>query len=223
MATLTLQPDETAALDTFVQEANPTNVATTAVNLSTNGAAGSRRNALLKFDLSSLAGKVIVTATLYIRNITTSAGALSFPLHAILAANSGWVEAANWNFANPSTVRWAGDTGADAGTDAGCSVSGTDYNGTQIGSVEYTAGAAADTEFAVALDVTQFTAMVAANYGFVLRRASSGVFSFHSSSASTAANRPKLVVDYNDPGHPTMQRWSGSISPTGARRMGRGW
>jgi hypothetical protein len=196
VSTLTLQPDETAAIDTFVQEAAPTNAAATSATVATNGAAGSRRNAFLKFDLSTLAGKRILTATLYLRNVTTSGSSLSFPLHAILAANSAWVEGATWDYAVPSTVRWAGDTGADGGTDGGCSVSGTDYNATQIGSMEYTANAVADTEHAIALDVAQFTAMVAANYGMLMRRTVSGIFSLHSSSATTADFRPKLVVTY---------------------------
>lgn len=180
LLTLTLQPDETAAIDTFVQEASPTNAAATSATFAANGAATSRRNALLKFDLSTLVDKSIVDATLYIHNITTNAGNQSFPIHAILAANSAWVEGATWQYAVPSTVRWAGDTEADAGTDAGCSVSGTDYNATEIGTLEYVGNTAADTEHAVALDLAQFTAMVAANYGMVLRRTPSGIFSFHS-------------------------------------------
>lgn len=196
--TLTLQPNETAMIDTYVQEAAPANGAPTTANFSVNGTAGFRRNVLLKFDLSGLVGKTPLTATLYLFNITTSGSNQSFPVHAILAANSGWVEGATWQYANPLTARWAGDVGADAGTDAGCSVAGTDYNATQMGSLEYPANAPANTAHAIALNIAQFAAMIIANRGMMCRRSPSGIFSFHSSTATNPLLRPKLVVTYTD-------------------------
>lgn len=194
--TVSFQPDDTTGFDTFLQEALPTNVATTAVNLSVNGAAGSRRNALLKFDLSSFVGKRIMRARLYLCNITTSASNATFSFHAILAANSAWVEAANWDYAVPSTTRWAGDTGADGLTDAGCSVADTDYSSAPLGGLEYVANTVADTQHTVELGLAQMQAMVSANYGIVMRRAATGVFSFHSSSSATPAFRPQLSIEY---------------------------
>ncbi len=198
IATLTLQPDETAAPDTFIQEASPSTAASANALISTNGAAASRRNAFLKFVLSTLSGKLVLRARLFLANSTTAATDFPFPVHAILAANSAMVEGATWDYAVPSTVRWAGDTGANGGTDAGCSVAGTDYNATALGTLQYLANTVADTVHEVELSVAQMQAMVAANHGMILFRTASGVFNFHSSSATTAGLRPKLVIDYRD-------------------------
>lgn len=194
--TLTLQAAEGTAIDTYVQEAAPANIATTVTSFSVNGAAGARRNALFKFDLSSLAGETVTRAVLQIANITVSVAHQTFLVHAILAANSAWVEGANWNYAVPSTVRWAGDTGADGGTDAGCSVPGVDYNATPMGEIAYLKNSPAGTIHEINLDVAQMQALVAANHGILIRRPISGIFSFHSSGSATADLRPKLIVEY---------------------------
>jgi hypothetical protein len=64
---------------------------------------------LIKFDVSSLAGAYIVSASLEM----TSQGpaARSSDVHAILAANDGWTEGATWNYADGAgaSQRWAGD------------------------------------------------------------------------------------------------------------------
>lgn len=199
IATLTSQPDETAATDTYVDEALPTTNLASNAAISANGTAGSRRIALLKFDLSALTGKLILAATLYLHNITTVGSNQSLPLFAILAANSGWTEAgATWNYALASTTRWAGDAASDGGTDAGGSVAGTDYNATAIGTLAYLANTVANTEHAISLSVAQMQAMVAANYGILMRKTTSNAFSCHSANATTAAYRPKLVVSYRD-------------------------
>lgn len=194
--TLTIQPDETSAIDTFVQEAQPSNAATSSATVAVNAAAGSRRHALLKFDLSPLAGKTLVSARLVLCNTTTSTSNQDFYAYAILAANSGWVEGATWQYAVPSTTRWAGDVGANAGTDAGCSVPGVDYNSVPLGTATYIADSPDGSEISFDLDVSQMQNMVSNNYGIVIQRSISGIFSMHSSSSSTASLRPKLVVEY---------------------------
>lgn len=199
ISTLVLQPDETAGVDCYVLEDAPSTATSVGADIRASGTSGGfRRNALLKFTLTSLANKRLLRARLVLCNVTSQASNASLPVYAIKAANSGWVEGATWQYAVPSSVRWAGDTGADAGADAGCSVAGTDYETTAIGSMEYLANTAANTPHAIELNLPQMTAMVAANYGFVIRKLTTGNFSLHSSNAASAALRPKLIVNYRD-------------------------
>ena len=196
--TLTLQPDAAAGKDTWIREDSADSNYATDAFLYIASQASVRRYTLLKFDLSSIPASAIVTAgTLSLwpaANLTTR----SYAINCILAANNGWTEAgATWNYALASSQRWAGDTGSDGGTDAGCSVSGTDFNGTPLGS--FTAsGEAANTEIAITLNVAQVQALLSANYGFIWRRTTvaAGFKSWRSSDHANAAYRPKLVVEY---------------------------
>jgi hypothetical protein len=74
---------------------------------------------IMTFDLSPLAGKAIVSATLNLVNrVAPSAGA-ELQLYRILPANDWVVSEASWNNRKTGTA-WAGS--------AGCSTSGTDYD-----------------------------------------------------------------------------------------------
>lgn len=199
MAIFTSQPDGTAGFDAFIIESTPDTANPTAATLDTVLTAGSRRLSFLKFDVSGLAGAIVSSAVLHLWNVTVSATARTFELNSILVANSGWVEGVTWNYANPSTVRWVGDTGADGGVDAGGSVSGTDYNATLLGSFSSGISDPADTEYAITLNTAQVQAWInGANYGLVLRRTSAGAnFQFRSSDYATDATKcPKLVITY---------------------------
>src|SRR3990172_8574943 len=192
--TLTTQPDATAGIDSFTRENDPTSPTPTNISWSTNPAATNRRFNLAKFtDVDTIPdGSTVTAATLSIWN--TSVGSRSFTLNSILAANSGWVEGLTWNYAAPSTIRWAGDAGSDGGTDAGCSVSGTDWNASALATFS-TAGEAAGTEYPISLDITQVQAWVdGGNYGILQRRtdAANVNFDFRSSDHTTAAERPEL-------------------------------
>lgn len=197
--TLTLQPDATAGLDTWVVESPADSNNGTDANLWVRGAAGVRRNSFIKFDVSSIAGATVDSATLSLWNAETRPSGQVVVFHSILAANSAWTEGgATWDYAVASTTRWAGDSGADGGTDAGCSVSGTDYNATQLGSFSYVGGTAIDTEWPATLNTAQVQAWVdGSNYGLIA--VSSGILSMHSSDAATAGLRPKLVIEYTAP------------------------
>jgi hypothetical protein len=196
MATLTLQPDGAAGIDTHVrQNSANTNYATYQYEEAC-GYTGSKEHAFFKFDLSSLSGVTISDATLYLYGVG-GGNSNTLNIYRVLAASGGWTEAnATWNYAVASSTRWAGDTGNDGGADAGGGVSGTDHSGTLMGTASFSATAGAETSFA--LNVTEFAAMVAANYGIIVK---SGVTSYTvmqmaSSDNATAARRPKLVVDY---------------------------
>lgn len=158
---------------------------------------GVRRNTLIKFDLSSLAGKTITSVVLSLWASTTQPNPGTFKIHRILAANALWGEMTatwsreDWDADNP----WAGDVGSDGGADAGCSVSGTDYSATEMGSFT-TSGQVANTEMQVTLNATEFTAMIGANYGMIVIPSTANLFTFRSRNYSTATRRPKLTVSY---------------------------
>lgn len=158
------------------------------------------RHGLLLFDVSSIAGGTVTSATLYICIITTYPYDRGFAVHSILAANSGWAEDANWDYADgaSASVRWAGDTGNDGGSDAGCSVSGTDYNASALGTGTYTANDPAGTAIAFALNVAQVQAWVdGSNYGLLLRATDPTQNpELITSDNEPAANRPRLVIEY---------------------------
>lgn len=195
--TLTLQPDAAAGKDTGWNSGSPTYSATTMPWLDFNSGS---YTAALWFDLSGLpAGAIVTAATLYLTNHGATNFAATGSLRRILAANAGWTEAATWNYAVPSTQRWAGDAGADGGADAGCSQSGTDYTATVMGSSSWASYEPGGTVHTIALDLTEFALMRAANHGM---RLTTGYASKNvdSSDDAGAANRPKLVVDYTLPG-----------------------
>jgi len=199
MALLTLQPAAAAGIDNYTIESNPSNNFGTDTVIKTRTDATFRRIGLLKFDVSSIAGQTVNSATLSLWNDSTATANRDFELNSILSANSAWTEAGSvWNFELASSDRWAGDTGGDGGTDAGCSVSGTDWNAVALGTFSYTANDPAGTEHQCSLTVSQVQDWVDGNnYGFVLRLTTAAQsFDFRSSDHATAGNRPKLVIDY---------------------------
>lgn len=197
--TLTLQPDAAAGKDTEVNEAAPdTSYATaTTIMVYWTGAAN-HRHGMIYWDLSALppgAGLISAIMTIY-----TSAAFSTKTMNgnAVLAANAEWSEACTWNYADGAGAsdRWAGDVGADGGTDAGCSVSGTDFNAAAMGSWSFVNGEPRGTPHSSALTLERVMEWMAGqNYGMYLR----GVFGhyvFCSSDHATADYRPKLVVEY---------------------------
>lgn len=198
--TLTIQPDATAGIDTFTRKDGPSTNSGTATNFRVVGSGGSQAIALLKFDLSALpVGAVVTRARLYLTSMATMPATTTHYVNRILPANSVWTElGATWDYAVASSVRWAGDAALDGGADAGCSVPGTDFSATDMGSFVVN-GEPLGTEFTVELDLTEFAAMVSANYGFVVRGVTTSSAQFRSSDNATASSRPKLVIDYETP------------------------
>lgn len=226
MATYTSQPDATAGIDGIASEAAPTSSGATSQSVNTNNASGFRNYFYIKFDLSSIpAGSTVSSAILSLWNSGTNTQNRTLNVFSILSANSGWVEGLTWNYAVPSTVRWAGDTGADGGSDAGGSVSGTDYNGTAIGSFTYTANNPADTEHQVTLNNAAVEAWInGANYGMVIIRndtVNSNLGLRTSDYATDGTKRPKLVIEYTAPGGQPAVRRSALISSLRPVEIGR--
>ena len=156
---------------------------------------------LNKFDLSTLPGATINSATFYFYVGEQHWINGTLKCFRILPANSGWVEKASWRYLDEEsdTGRWAGDIGNDGGTDAGCSQSGTDYDATPLGSTvianaEYSVGA----EFSQSWDLTEFGEMISANHGFVCHGEDANLYQLEvcTSDHATASYRPKLEVEY---------------------------
>lgn len=196
ITSLTIASSAASTADCYVREDSADGTTPATTNYVMVATAGSRRFGLVKFDLSSIVDQTVYSSTLTLYNQNTQTGNRVLTLNSILAANSGWVEGASWNYANPSTVRWAGDAGGDGGTDAGCSVSGTDWNATQLGQFTYAANTPADTAHTCELVASQVQAWLTANYGFIMRVDTSTI-AFHSSDAATAGLRPAIRVVYS--------------------------
>lgn len=196
MAQLVIQPDGAAGCDTYVDQYFPDTNYGTSVTIAITGWSGFRQRALFKFDLSGIPAGATITGVSFVGwSSTVNDGTLNFAR--ILAANSGWTEAATWNYADGASVRWAGDTGNDGGADAGCYVSGTDHSATPLASFSWV-GESPAKENTVAFDLTEFGLMWAANYGFVVWEAAGSVAAkgMYTSDCETASYRPKLVVEY---------------------------
>ncbi len=197
--TLTSQPDGTDGIDAYVNSSSAdTNYAT-----NTSVIVSSTYNGLFKFDMSSIpTNATIDSATMSLWNYGTQTSNVNLALYGILEANSGWTETgATWNYAADSTTRWVGDAGNNGGADAGCSVSGTDYNAEALGTFTYTANNPALTEHTFGVSDSQIGEMIreAHNFGFVLRVTGGGSsISFRSSDYATAAYRPKLVINFTE-------------------------
>lgn len=198
--TLTLQPDGTAGIDTYMSEGGPDTNFGTATAISLRAGAGAQIRGLLKFSPTLPAGCTLVSAilTLTLNATVTVAGTVS--IYRILAANSAWTEGAGtWNYQDGAGGghRWAGDAASNGGTDAGCSVSGTDYSATLMGSFLTVLNDTAGTAYSASLNLTEFAALVAANYGLVLSTTATTSTNFRSSDHATAGDRPKLVIVYD--------------------------
>lgn len=202
--TLTTPQDSTVA-DTYVASSS----AITNYGVTTTFTATSTSTGLLKFDLSAISGKTLSSANLHL--FCGAAGWFdrgTLNCARVLSANSGWVEGAKdnanadagescWNYKVFDTVRWAGDTGSDGGTDAGCSVSGTDYSSTTLSSTALgNANLSVGYEWTISWDLTELATMASSNYGAALRDSSAANVAFCSSDHATSTYRPYLVVEY---------------------------
>jgi len=174
-AQTTIQPGPTDGIDTRLDDDNPNSNYGTSNYLYFCMLADVQtwkvEVSLIKFDLSSLVGKTITSATFYFYESDLGAGwhdRGTAYAHRILSANSAWTESgATWNHKVGST-HWAGDVGGDHGTDAGCTQSGVDWDATPLGSVNCgNLDLPEGTEFSMSWDVTEFMEMIGANYGYV--------------------------------------------------------
>jgi hypothetical protein len=200
MPELTIQPDASAGIDTYIDEGAPTAVrgglAQAQITLST---AGDNDDGLFKFDLTPIApGSTIEVATLslYVYSQAGGAGGMGTShITRILGGNSDWVEGATWNDRDGVSAGWAGSVG--------CETIGVDISSGDLWSGDAYKGAV-PLWYDYDLDPVEFEALLAANYGFKFW---SGVRSptvnrnitWRSSDYGTASERPKLFIRWREP------------------------
>lgn len=173
---LTLQPNATTGLDSYIDFDNPTLNFSVNPNLIMESSVASieKKKGLLKFDLSSIpAGALINSATLSLWTISY-ATIPSDKNHSLYRNTQDFVE---------STVNW--NTRPTIGgliiTEPISTIAGT------------------ENQFDITTAVQNWVDGVWSNYGMTLQRASAGEISLAyvgSSDNSTATYRPKLVVNY---------------------------
>ncbi len=205
-ATVATLPNPTSAgVDTYLRAgARTSNFGTDTVLYVKFTADGADRASLIRFDYTGLSGVTAATLTLTLTAAPTANANIA--LYKILVANSGWTEAgATWN-TKDGTNNWASGQN-------GCTVSGTDFDATAIGSFAIATTDTVGTQYTVTLNLASFQAMLTANYGFLIWQpvaGAPGTPSFASSDHVTAAYRPLLTVTYS-----AGRR--GIISATGAK------
>ena len=157
-----------------------------------------------KFTLSSLVGKTINSATLYLyKNGTDSwwGTGRTFVFHRILAANADWVETeASWDYKKVSGY-WEGDTGHDGGADGGGNQSDIDYSSTVLGTfnVPDNWDDGTGSEASCSLDTTEFINVINGSNSINLTQNLGNGGLWCSSDHVTTAYHPKLVVYYVTP------------------------
>ncbi len=192
MTTLVLQPDETSGVDTYLDNGETTTNYGTEVRISAgedNTVARIYRT-LIKFDLSSIPSNATITsATLSLTiELDRSSNARDFKLYRVLR---DWVEAqATWNIwktSNNWSTAGCGSDGNDA--DLTTAWATTNFSATETGVKSFSINT---TEF------TKFINGTYSNYGWLIKAdtESDDAYTFHSSSAGTAGNRPYLTVVY---------------------------
>lgn len=175
--------DVDTASDTRFSSGSPTSNYGSDTSLRVSGVT---RSGVMAFTLSSLADVDITSATLY---MTKTGGSGTLTLNRILAANAGWTEmGATWN-TKDGTNGWAGIS-----TYGGCLVPGTDYASDPLCALDLTIDDNA--RGSASLDLDEFAAMVAGNYGIAFRGGSSDDVTPASSDHGTSGYRPVLTVEY---------------------------
>jgi hypothetical protein len=164
------------------------------------------RRFLQRFNLSAIpASATINSAKVYYYKTNARPNSnVTVTLYSVSQANGDWHEGAqyggeaqagdsNWNFKDAAGTPWAGSPGL--------STSGVDYEPAVIGSFVIPASAQVGDEYVCDLNLTRVAGWFGANntnYGILM--VASGMAEYIGSSENTtAANRPKLVVQYTIP------------------------
>lgn len=188
--TITLQPDETDGIDTFINAGDVnTNFGTDAdIYLGHYLAWGVMDRCLIKFDLTTLPADAVITSATLSLYLTANYGANAQTFN-VYRLKRNWVESeATWN------IYSTGNSWIDAG---GFNV--LDCEQDLIGTKSIAAAATLN-EFN-AFSLTPITkAALDLGYGWLIKSAEedNGMHIFSSSSKLTEANRPKLVIEYKD-------------------------
>lgn len=189
MATLTVQPAETQALDCYLRNTLPTSPMDGAVlNAGTLFVLGSSiyQRMLARFSLADLGATAVVTSAIVTFTITGG----STPVGATYTANrvtrTGWTENASWNLYDGSSS-WT--------------AAGGDYTASNASTVVYSSGSTLVFNVASMLADARTSGLL---YLDLIVRGpevdgSSNYVVCDSSASATEANRPKLVVTFTTP------------------------
>ncbi len=197
MATLTLQPDGAAGLDTTIRQDLATNNSgtSTEIRLGEDAGGGAAKRVLIKFDLSSLPANAIVTAATLTLTMTTDES-INARVAEVFEVLRAWVETqATWNI-------WS--TGNNW-TTAGCSGADTDFVNTVLANASYTATETIPSTKAYAFNaaglawIQAVAAGSTTNNGWLIKMQTelSDAYRHSSSDHATEGNRPLLVVEYS--------------------------
>lgn len=168
---------------------------------------------LMKFDISDIGSANICSSailSLYTGTASNMHGK-TYTAYSILSVNSGWNENATWNTKDGSNS-WAGS--------AGCNTSGTDFNGTAIGSCVMNDTWQYANQFSLDPSViTTWFGVSNSNYGILIKHSNlnSGVL-YSSDETTYTTKRPKLVVDYALGSSKFRRTFSPLGSRTGSRQ-----
>jgi hypothetical protein len=206
--TLTLQPDATAGIDNWIREGEPTFNYGISGGASTGTEADNKtRRCLIQFDISSLpAGATLSSAVLTLHyyyeedaadeGIGTHRGLVEWYEGIKDGAAPGAEDGSTWGHRNANSggqVAWAGGAGG---------VSGTEWTAVATDTQTITS-IPADYDFAVLADV-QAWYDGSSNYGWWLINTDEShintLKNHRSSDYGTAADRPKLVINYSEAG-----------------------
>lgn len=210
--TFEVQPDAAAGKDTHTEAANNGHNFGTATAMGTRQDGGVQNSTLLRFDATSIAGTAVCSAaTLYLSKHYTDGTAYSYTytVHSIASGNAGWIEGTRPG--NPALedepchnalasdgaggvkTAWAGS--------AGLLTSGTDFEASALGTASANRNDAASTQYTIAVTAGRIQGWFGTpntNYGLVVRSNANHTTTSNvrSSDHATAADRPKLTVEY---------------------------
>jgi hypothetical protein len=191
MTTLTIQPDPTAGLDTFIKkdDANSNNGTSTALWIGSVSTTGVYRT-LIKFSLTGIPSGAMITSASLMLYMNEAHSNVSNTCK-VYRQKRAWTEAgATWNkYDGENSWGTAGGFGE------------ADCEQTEIGSAAYTSGEAAGWK-TMALTAAKIQEMIDGtftNNGFLLKMVTedSSYYSHRSSDYTTDTSlRPKLVIEY---------------------------
>jgi hypothetical protein len=214
-STYTDQPNETFGVDSLIaNNAVTTNYGTNAlIYIGESYSSSVIWRGLIEFDLSPISPTAIIssaTLTLKIEG-DDSNNARDFNLYRILR---------DWNEAQ---VTWNSWKTSNTWTTAGCASNGNDADLTTIWataslSASESTGTAANFVFTSAgiSELQKIINGTYANYGWLIKAATENndAYSFDSSSSTTSANRPKLVIEWAEPTARSTNTPTETLTPT---------
>lgn len=200
--TLTLQPDATDGKDCYMTQGSPT-FNTGAATVLTIGwlASNDARRSLLQFNVSTIPTSALVASSVLtlVRSSNDGTYAYNYAAFRVLQA---WIEGTGVWGASADGATWNTYDGTNNWGTAGCDNTTSDRNAT--GENSHTINYAGNNTWSIPVMTQIWVATPASNKGVLIAAldvwSAEGRWVPCSSDHATAANRPKLVIDYILPG-----------------------